>query len=138
MRHRQFNKVAGNIFSGTIAGLGIGIVYCVWIGLLYAFRGAGSFEIRGLRIEHLLLFYLVTGSICGAIVGGLRRWRSSILGARVVGVIAMLPVAFGAEILVQGNPGEWEAKHWILMICLGTVMGIVMGGSFQTASADDL
>ena len=127
-----------NIISGTLGGTGIGIVYCTWIGLLYAFRGGDSFESRGVRIDDLILFYLVAGSTCGAIVGGLRRWRSSILGAWVVGVIAMLPVAFGAEVLVQGNPGEWEAKRWILMICLGTVMGIVMGGSFQTASADEL
>jgi hypothetical protein len=136
MRERQSNKSAHSIISGAAVGLGMGIVYCAWVGLLYAFRSHDSFEARGLQVKNLLLFYLVAGLACGAIVGGLRPWRSSLLGARVVGVIGMLPLAFGAEMLVKGDPRAWEAKHWILMVCFAAVIGVAMGGSFRTASTD--
>ena len=61
MRERQSNKSAHSIISGAAVGLGMGIVYCAWVGLLYAFRSHDSFEARGLQVKNLLLFYLVAG-----------------------------------------------------------------------------
>jgi hypothetical protein len=76
--------------------------YSAYVILLYAVGGAGPFESRGVSLPSVIGIYLLGGVMGGPIVSYLQPLARSRVGAMMLGVIAMLPLA-GATYLAMAT-----------------------------------
>src|SRR5687767_15501416 len=92
-RRREF---AADLAWGARIGLAFGVVYCALATVLLAGQLRSSApEAQMPPLWLLLSLYLVGGIVGGALIGLFRPLTRSRPGATLVGVLAMLPIAFG-------------------------------------------
>ena len=118
-----------NLKKGTAGGLAVASVYCIWITVIYLTKGEDAFERQGLTFRSLLLVYLAGGGLAGGVVGACRPWAKSTIGSRIIAVIAMLPLIFGLEVLIAGNPSRWAKGEGLIVVGLATAFGWFMADS---------
>ena len=125
-----------NVVWGIKRGLGIALLFCVWVSIIYAIKGTKVFEQQGVPLLTLITAYLAIGTISGAIVGGLRPFLGSAIGSYGVGLAAALPIAFGIVVAMNGFPSHWPASAVAFAVVFGGLGGIVIGNEFNSARGD--
>lgn len=101
-----------SVARGATIGLAIAGGYTLIAILIYSARGAAPYTRNGVTVVGVVLFYAIAGIAAGATVGGLREVaRGSTLAAYVVGLLAAIPVGFGATLLLDPI-GRWDDSDW--------------------------
>lgn len=115
-------KVSAGLFSGLFFGMTLALIASV----IRLVAGGARFEERIGSFGELLGQYLTGGVLAGLIGGILHPLAKSALGACIVGIAAMAPIAWIFGIWVFGPLEEWTRGH----ITLSVVWTIGVGGYF--------
>lgn len=87
--------------------------------------GPGSFERRLIDSLAAMGVYFLGGVTGGVIVGMLRRWLSSWIGAMVVGALATIPASFGLGVFMFGV-SNWTTAKAVFCVVFGIGWGSIM------------
>lgn len=74
--------------------------------------GGRNAERVGVSLSTVLLFYLMGGTVAGAVVGLLRYRVQNRFSAFLVGVVAAAPLSFLCMIALYGAPNRWDQPIW--------------------------
>lgn len=111
--------------KGALVGLFFGIVYCCLALLIYALQGDRSFHSNDTTLGRVLVLYLTSSTLCGAIVGMLKPLaQCSWWGKYVVGMVAAIPISFGVGILLSQGEFPWKNSLWFAVIVSTIIFGI--------------
>lgn len=132
---RDAGRIARDVKSGLLGGLGVSAVYCVWVLGVYALRGSAPFDRNGVTLPGVLVTYLTVGLLAGAVVGVLRPISRRPIGAYVVGFVAAFPIAAGIAVLVEGLPARWDYTMWLALLMTWVVFGAIVGRELRHHSA---
>lgn len=122
----NLRAVGRNIREGMKWGLIMAGLLCLWVLILIPFNGGLIFRDRsgeGIHAANILLLYVISGAVTGALFGALRpllRWR---IVAALLGVLATIPFGFGFLITRIGFT-SW-ARHETLTL---VIMALAFGG----------
>ena len=122
MIDRGHNSVK-NILWGVKIGAGFGLLYCVAALVIFALQGTEPFEHNDVELPSVLVLYLSSGIVAGAIVGALRPLTRTKAGAMLVGVVAVTPLAFGIGTMLYGLPNSWSSDIWITVAIFILIFG---------------
>lgn len=108
----------------------VAMFYSVLASTLFALHGGDRYRAVGLTLPVIIAVYFAGGITGGCLVGLLRpltRWR---IGAAAVGVIAMIPVCWGAGILVHGPLSVWGEAEYFAWTITPVLIGAYGGWEF--------
>jgi hypothetical protein len=101
------------IWLGAWAGFRVAMVFAGLATVAYLFRGDGPFEQLGLSLQTIVVFYAVSGSLSGGVVGAFLPWARSLPVRMFLGFVAALPVALAAGLTFPpASLGTPELVHW--------------------------
>lgn len=87
-----------NLRWGARTGFGLALLFCAWIVVLmvlnagFTLHMSGGHSVNGLGV---IVLYLLIGTIGGTIVGSLRRFAGTRVGAPIVGLLVAFVSFFG-------------------------------------------
>jgi hypothetical protein len=102
-------------------------MYCAWVSIVYAVSGPEPFERNGVTFSSVVVTYIIIGAVGGGIVGLLRPFSTTKIGAYAIGLIVGLFGAMSIGILVAGSPLRWQLPEWGTMPIFTIVMGWLVG-----------
>ena len=109
--------------------LRIAAVYCVYVLVMFAVRGAEPFHRIPGGIIAVLLFYLFSVVTAGAIVRLLGRFVHRWYASMIVGAIAALPVGFAVSALAV-PPDRWARDYVLVALLFACYLGPLCGLSY--------
>lgn len=125
-----------NILWGMRRGLAFAGVISAFVLVLYVANGASNFAKLGLSVPEIILIYAIGGVLTGAVVGAMRPWTKSRLGAMVTGVAAALPASLALGLALYGTPSQWHRTTLANCVIYAVIMGIVGGNVLWTQFAN--
>ncbi|HEY9514328.1 MAG TPA: hypothetical protein VIQ74_01520 [Gemmatimonadaceae bacterium] len=124
-----------NIKRCVAMGVGLAVLYSLWVLFVYAMSGPAPFEDIGLSLAAVVSFYFAMGILGGTIVGllwPLARWR---VGAFAISITVALMMALSVLVMLDGNPVDWDPRNWILVPVLTLGFGLAFGNSLWNAAS---
>jgi len=112
-----------NLRWGAWNGLMYAVVASVIVASVALLQGKSNFPEYGTSLATLILLYIVTGLLAGAVVGILRPWTRNPLGATVVGAIAGIPVFLVFFAVTDGKPPSLANVDWMGVLVCGVAVG---------------
>lgn len=113
-----------NIPLGLLYGIGMAVLYSLYVSILYVVEGNQPFQAYGISFGIVVILYFLGGIVGGVLLGMLLPWTSRRSGSAVVGIIVACPFAIAAGLAVFGPLLDWGFDEWF-----GTGMvGILLGG----------
>jgi hypothetical protein len=116
-----------NIRWGVSRGVGIALVYCVWVTAVYLISGSEPFNSIGVTYASVVTTYLGVGAASGLLIGALKPITVHRSGAYFVGLLAGIPVGVGLILCVSGPPSRWTEAEWVLIPIMSIGWGLVIG-----------
>lgn len=101
--------------------------YCAWVVGVYVFHGPGPFDRNNVTLMAVIVTYIGIGIFGGAVVGLMRPFTGTKIGAYAVGFVTGFLAAFGIGFLVAGSPVSWQLPEWGTIPIFGSVAGWVIG-----------
>lgn len=118
----------GAVLGVAYAGVGVGIVVLTWPA---AIKSSWS------QVPLIGLAYLGSGVLAGAVVGLLRPWVRTSLGAGIVGFLSAIP-AVTLALLTSNKFAAWSGAETfsvlVTSIILGVPGGLACRRSFSTST----
>ena len=111
-------------------GLGIALGLVLLVLLLYVLGGSRRFEANNTTFQSVVVVYLTSGIIGGAMAGLLRPLICSLLGSICVGVIIAFFTVSNVVFSMRGDPRAWQAEVWMLIFLVSVVLGSLTAGMF--------
>jgi len=112
-----------NVRWGIAYGLGFASMFVLYVLGLFAIRGAQPFEHLGTTLTECIVFYVAGGIMTGTMVGLLRPLLVTRRGAMVVGAVALVPMGFGAMLMVAGPIARWDKGEWVIPLVYSVLVG---------------
>jgi hypothetical protein len=112
----------------VIAGVSIGVMFCLIALLIFLFRGLQPFDSNHVSVTRTLATYLVAGALGGLVVGltlPLTRWMP---GAALVAFLAAFVVWFAVGWSISPQEPLLSIAHTSAV--LGAAFGLPMGVGF--------
>jgi hypothetical protein len=131
----EVEVVREDMMWGVKLGLFFAFFYMIVAVALYLTSGPQRFHAHGVGLTEVVFLYLGGGVVAGAVVGILRRFIRGRASAMVVGVVATIPIVFGASFLISGPIAQWTADEWIALPISAVVLG-AGGGSLLWSMRD--
>jgi hypothetical protein len=116
-----------NIVWGVRRGLAFAGVISAFVLVMYIANGA-AFANLGMSLPEIVLLYALGGVLAGGVVGAMRPWTRTRLGAMVAGVAAALPASLAFGVALYGAPSRWRRTELANCVIYAVIMGVV-GGS---------
>lgn len=143
---RRYKKTAGaprwiprlirNMRWGVGGGLGIAVIYCVWVTIVYLVFGDDPFTRQGVTLLRVIETCLAAGLSAGAVIGLLRPVAENEFGAFGVGLNAGVPISAGLVICVEGWPSTWSRSVRHLFPVFTLLVGTAVGSYLNKAAED--
>jgi hypothetical protein len=118
------NQRLSDVGWGAKYGLTLALVIFLIALVFYALSGGESFAKRGLNLAQVALFYLVAGTLAGAIVGAARKHLGSAVVRLVIGIVAAVPISVGVSLMRSGSPTTWDDSTWVPTALTAIIFGI--------------
>lgn len=122
---RGIGSVLERVRIGVAWGVGLALVFCIYVIGLYILRGSEPFERVGSSLGKTLLAYLAGGVAGGAIVGVLFPFTRHWFGRSVVGILAAFAASLGIGMAMFGPPTGWMASHWFATSISAVFFGVL-------------
>ena len=127
MTWRKGRRARDDLWWGVSRGLGMGVVYALWVLVVQLVAGDAPFARYGVTVWQMAATYIAITVAAGGIVGFLRPLTHHPVGAYVVGVLAGLPICFGLMTAAKGPPTAWspplKSGFWLLCLMAGLAFG---------------
>lgn len=107
----------------AILGAIIACFYVIYVVGLYLVSGSGPFDRAGVTLPSLVVAYLVSGTIGGAIIGLLRPLASSFGGLLAVAILTGFVAVCGVEVAMYGFISRWHQREWVQAIASAVLLG---------------
>lgn len=75
------------------------------------------------EVAALVLMYLVTGVVGGAVVGWLRPMNTTRLGKAFIGGVTAVPVSMAILVYLVGSPMHWTIHNWLTVVVYAVIVG---------------
>lgn len=112
-----------NIRWGVTRGLQLALVYCVF-ALIISAANPGAFQANDTTLTEVLMLYIATGIVAGAIVGSMRPLLAEKRTAYFPATLAATVSVFGAMVMLYGPPQTWDQESWTLLPFAGALFGV--------------
>lgn len=127
-RHRQSDRspvqtLGANLGWGAACGLGVALLFSVFVAILAVFRGSTSYDGGRVTTWKIVSSYLGTGLGAGLLLGLLRPLARGRLGGGMVGAVVGALVYSAVVIGLDG----WEKFDPTISILLGVLVGGTVG-----------
>jgi hypothetical protein len=130
------NRVLSNIVTGALFGFSIGMMFSVYVSLLYVVRGSAPFERLEVSVLSVVVFYLLGGIAIGSLVGLLLPLAKSRLGAVLVGSVAGTATFVFALVSIYGFT-SWSGVAALLAVTWGVLVGSSCGLVYRQLFGSD-
>lgn len=98
-------RAVSNLKWGIGYGLKFGIAFSILISILWALGGAQSARREGMSYGVVVVCYLAMGLVGGIIVGILRSWSHTRLGAIAIGLFVAVEALWIVNLAISGLIG---------------------------------
>lgn len=114
------------VVVGIRAGLSVAGLLSLWVFVVWAVQGGGTFAFLGTTLPTVIGIYFIGGAITGGLVGALLPMTQRVLGAGIVGVIAGIPTA---ALIVGSLEGfaPWTEIHTVSAVGTAVLVGGLSG-----------
>ena len=120
-------SAVSNLRWGVGYGLKFGVAFSILISVLWALGGAQSVRREGMSYSLVVACYLAMGLVGGIIVGILRSWSHTRLGAIAIGLFVALEAFWIVNLALSGL--HWDTDTYIAAGFLVPFWGIGGGVS---------
>ena len=118
-------NVPRDLVWGLANGLGLAVGFSIWVAFATAGRGAEIHARYGLTPLQIVFLYAVAGILGGSLLGLLRPYCGSRLGAFLVGAVIGI-MSYGViGITMSGVSAQAFAGALVLGIIVGGGLGVV-------------
>ena len=132
---RQKKRVPASGTTGQNFGWGLrwgtlaGVVYGGLLVVALVLGGTDAFAKKGISPFAAIAINLLGFPLTGAVVGLLRPWATHAIGSIFVGMIAVLPIAFGYALVFGSTSGQLDVWYVLIFAVLyGGVGGAIVRG----------
>jgi quinol-cytochrome oxidoreductase complex cytochrome b subunit len=129
---RSRHQIAEDIRWGFSNGMLLTTILCGFMCIMALLRRSVYYSKYGITLWTILGLYLVSGCIGGCLVGLLRPFARSRIGAMFVGSIIMIPFYTMAMMTQAGPPAHWHHADILdISLCsilLGSTLGYIWWG----------
>lgn len=99
-------------------------LYSCYATALWLLSGPSAFERVGASFQAVIVTYLVTGLVGGAVVGLLLPWWKYFPGALVLGLVTAFVFGFAIETATHGPVWRWNGNVWFYLAVFSLLFGI--------------
>ena len=118
---------------GVRTGVGLSLVFCAWIVVLMVLNGGLTLQMSGghaFNALAVIALYLGSGVVGGAIVGLLRTFASTRIGAAVTGFLVALPVFTAVFLMILGFV-QWTRLWSVIVVVASLLVGPFVALGFR-------
>jgi len=117
--------------KGIVLGLITAAIFCAWATFVRVTAGESAFSRMGASYTGTMATYLVTCTVAGGIIGGLKRFYGTRGGAYATGFVAGLPIVLAIMLQQAGYPWQWSEEERALAPVLLLVATIAIGSEIR-------
>ena len=129
-RRRQNRDLASGRWSGVVLGVGfgalIGALLSIWATLIRVLTGSSAFSDLNTSYPLVVVSYLGSGVVAGALVGILGRFVRGRIGAAILGFVVAIPCGL-VFATAMGNPPPWSVEDLLVTLTLAATLGAGVG-----------
>ena len=133
---RNIPQFGRNVALGLVYGTTAGVLAALLGGFLFLVNGAELQQRYHLRLSTVLLTYVLSGALPGALWGVLRplfRWRLSAISLGIVcGIITLADM----RSQMHGAIAQWHGQDWLGPVLLGAGIGGAVGNNLWQRWSD--
>lgn len=123
-------SVRRDLLWGVRFGLLLAAVLVAWVTLVFLVNGSRPFVTQGVSWASVSAGYLISGFVCGTVLGTIRPHLTSAFRSMLLGPFVAFPFLVILGSIIDSPFWTWDLVFWTIWIVVSAILGSLLGGIY--------